>query len=50
MNIKNRIYYFYNDLINITDFEERLLKLDKKLSMGFNIYYLYLLIFQMELI
>ena len=30
MNIKNRTYYFYNDLINITDFDKRLLKLDKK--------------------
>ena len=34
MNIKNRTYYFYNDLINIKDFEARLLKLDKKTSMG----------------
>ena len=39
MNIKNRTYYFYNDLINIADFCKRLLKLDKKkTSMGFNIY------------
>ena len=30
LNIKNRIYYFYNDLINIKDFDARLLKLDKK--------------------
>ena len=30
MNIKNRTYYFYNDLINIKDFNARLLKLDKK--------------------
>ena len=30
MNIKNRTYYFYNDLINIKDFEAKLLKLDKK--------------------
>ena len=30
MNIKNRTFYFYNDLINITDFDARLLKLDKK--------------------
>ena len=40
MNIKNRTYYFYNDLINITDVDERLLKLDKETSMGFNIYYI----------
>ena len=30
LNIKNRTYYFYNDLINIKDFDARLLKLDKK--------------------
>ena len=29
-NIKNRTYYFYNDLIDIKDFDSRLLKLDKK--------------------
>ena len=34
MNIKNRTYYFYNHLINITDFDERLLKLDKKHQWG----------------
>ena len=32
MNIKNRTYYFYNDLINIKDLHPRLLKLDKKTS------------------
>ena len=30
MNIKSRTYYFYNDLINIKDFDPKLLKLDKK--------------------
>ena len=40
MNIKNRTYYFYNDLINIKDFDARLLKLDKKASMGLGIYYI----------
>ena len=30
MNTKNRTYYFYNDLINIKDFDSRLLKIDKK--------------------
>ena len=30
MNIKNRTYYFYNDSINIAEFDKRLLKLDKK--------------------
>ena len=40
MNIKNRTYYFYNDLINIKDFDSRLLKLEKKASMGPGIYYI----------
>ena len=30
LNLKNRTYYFYNDLINIKDFDPKLLKLDKK--------------------
>ena len=30
MNIKNRTYYFYNDQINLKDFDARLLKVDKK--------------------
>ena len=38
MNIKNRTYYFYNGLINIKHFNARLLKLDKKTSMGLGIY------------
>ena len=40
MNIKNRTYYFYNDLINIKDFDARLSKLAKKTSMGLGIYYM----------
>ena len=40
MNIKNRTYYFHNDLINIKDFDARLLKLDKKTSMNLGIYYI----------
>ena len=38
ISIKNRAYYFYNDLINIKDFDARLLKLAKKTSMGPGIY------------
>ena len=30
INIKNRTYYFYNDQINLKDFDARLLKFDKK--------------------
>ena len=40
MNIKNRTYYFYNDLSNIKDFDAKLLKLDKKTSVGLGIYYI----------
>ena len=30
LNIKNRTYYFYNDLINVLNFKPINLKLDKK--------------------
>ena len=40
LNIKNRFYYFYNDLINILNFEAGNLKLDKKTSLGLDIYYI----------
>ena len=40
LNVKNRTYYFYNDLINIKDFDARLLKLGKKTSMSLGIYYI----------
>ena len=30
INIKNRTYYFYNDFINIKNFDAKLLKIDKK--------------------
>ena len=29
-NIRNRTYYFYNDMINIKNFDSNLLKLDRK--------------------
>ena len=40
LNIKNRTYYFHNDLINLKDFDPNLLKLDKKSSMDISIYYI----------
>ena len=40
LNIKNRTYYCCNDLINITNFEAYNFKLDKKTSMGLDIYYI----------
>ena len=30
INSKNETYYFYNDQINLKDFDARLLKIDKK--------------------
>ena len=38
MNIKNKTYYFYNDLINIKGSDPKLLKLDKNTSMDIEIY------------
>ena len=29
-NIENRTYYFFNDMVNIKDFDLSLLKIDKK--------------------
>ena len=40
IEIKNRIYYFYNDMINLKDFESNLLKIDKKHYKGIHIYYI----------
>ena len=40
LNIKNRTYYFWSDLINLKDFDPILLKLGKKLSMDISIYYI----------
>ena len=39
-NIKNRTYYFYDDLINLKYFDPSRLKLDKKSSMDISIYYI----------
>ena len=39
LNIKSRTYYFYNDLINIKNFNNNKLKLDKKVVLG-NVYYI----------
>ena len=38
MDIKNRTYYFYNDKINIKDFESNLLKIDRKSYKNIGIY------------
>ena len=38
IDIKNRTYYFYNDIIDIKDFDARLLKIDKKSCKDIGIY------------
>ena len=40
LNIDGRTYYFYNDLINITNLNSNNLKLDKKSVLGNDIYYI----------
>ena len=40
INIKNRTYYFYNDMINLKNFDSNLLKIDKKHYKWINIYYI----------
>ena len=40
IEIKNRTYYFYNDVINIEKFNSRLLKIDKKSYKDIDIYYI----------
>ena len=40
INIKNRTYYFYNDQINLKDFDASLLKVDKKDYNETDIYYI----------
>ena len=38
INIKNRTYYFYNDIINLKHFESKFLKIDKKSYKNISIY------------
>ena len=38
INIKNRTYYFYNDMINIKNFDPNLLKIDRKSYKSIGIY------------
>ena len=40
INIKNRTYYFFNDRINIEDFDSNLLKIDKTSHKNVDIYYI----------
>ena len=38
IHIKNRTYYFFNDMINIKDFDSSLIKIDKKSYKNIAIY------------
>ena len=38
INIKNLTYYFFNDMMNIRDFDSSWLKIDKKLYNNIRIY------------
>ena len=40
LNIKNRTYYYFDDIIDIKKFEPNLLKIDEKLYRDFDIYYI----------
>ena len=40
INIKNRTYSFYNDLIKLFDFDPDILKLNKKTFKGIDVYYI----------
>ena len=38
INIKNRTYYFYNDIIHLKNFKSNLLKIDKKSNKDIGVY------------
>ena len=40
LNIKNQAYYYFNDIIDIKDFQSNLLKIDKKQYKDIDIYYI----------
>ena len=40
INIKNRTYYFYNDIIDLKNFDGKLLNIDKKSYKNIDIYYI----------
>ena len=39
LNIKNQMYYFFDDMIDIRNFHSNLLKIDKKPYKDIDIYY-----------
>ena len=40
IEIKNRTCYFYDDMVNLQNFDSNLLKIDKMHYKGINIYYI----------
>ena len=40
INIKNRTYYLFDDMINIKEFDRSLIKIDKKSYKNIGIYYI----------
>ena len=51
INIKNRTYYFYNDIIDIKNFDAWLLKIDKKSKiLTVRILCIYLLIMRVDIL
>ena len=40
INIENRTYYFYNDIINLDEFDGSKIKVDKKSFNDISMYYL----------
>ena len=40
INVKNRTYYFYNEIIDIKHFDAKLLKIDKKSYKNIDTYYI----------
>ena len=40
IDIKNRTYYLFNDIINIKNFDSSLMKIDKKSYKNIGIYYI----------
>ena len=40
INIKNQIYYFFNDMTDIKNFHSNLLKIDKKSDKDIDVYYI----------
>ena len=40
INIKNRTYYFFNDMISIKNFNSKLLKIDKRSYKNIDVYYI----------